>query len=291
MSKPTALAPKPETIPAEIKPIKAWVMWRYELKEQKWTKVPYQQNGKKARSNDPSTWGSFTYAIEHCRPDFDGIGFMLSKQHGIVGVDLDHCVGETVKPWAVKIMFDLDTYTEFSPSRTGLRILLKGILPPNGRKKDNIEMYDSRRFLTITGNHRVGLPYTIEARERQIEALHKRVFTKPEAIKPRNGHGRENISSLDLDDSELLEKAFRAKNGANIKALYSGDIGGRGRSEADMSLCGHLAWYSQDPTQIDRLFRNSGLMREKWDERHFADGRTYGEGTISRVLDSGKVIR
>jgi primase-polymerase (primpol)-like protein len=70
-----------------------------------------------------------------------------------------------------------------------------------------------------------------------------------------------------------------------IKALYSGDRAGRGRSEADMALCAHLAWYSKDPDQIDRLFRRSGLMRDKWDERHFADGRTYGEVTISKVME------
>jgi primase-polymerase (primpol)-like protein len=90
-----------------------------------------------------------------------------------------------------------------------------------------------------------------------------------------------------LSDAELLEKAFRAKNGAKVKALYSGDIGGyQSQSSADMALCNELAFYSADPNQIDRLFRSSGLYREKWDERHYADGRTYGEGTVEKSLDS-----
>jgi putative DNA primase/helicase len=280
MTTPIPLTPKIEAIPDELKLLPAWVTWRYELRDGIWTKVPYQTDGKrKAKPNDPSTWGGFDSAVEHYPRGVGGVGFMLSKEHGIVGVDLDHCVGETTKPWALAIVFQLNTYTELSPSGTGFRILLKGTLPPNGRKKIDIEMYDSTRYLSITGHHRAGLPHTIENRAREIDALHKRVFAKPEAVKPR----RENISSLSLDDGELLEKAFRAKNGAGIKALYSGDTGGRGRSEADMALCGHLAWYSKDPNQIDRLFRRSGLMREKWDERRGES--TYGERTISKVLE------
>lgn len=278
--KPIPLTPIPEAIPAELKSVRAWVIWRYEFVDGKWTKVPYQTHGKrKAKPNDPSTWGRFESAIENYPQGSDGIGFMLSKEWGYVGVDLDHCVGETTKSWALAIMLELDTYTEISPSGTGLRILLKGSLPPNGRKKDNIEMYESGRYLSITGHHRSGLPETIEARQQQINALHKRVFAKTETVRPIR-----NVP-ISLSDSELLERAFRAKNGAGIKALYGGDRAGRGRSEADMALCSHLAWYSKNADQIDRLFRCSGLMREKWDERHFADGRTYGEATISKVME------
>jgi len=204
---------------------------------------------------------------------------MLSKEHGIVGVDLDHCVGEKIAPWALAIIFTLNSYTEISPSGTGLRVLLKGTLPPNGRKKDAVEMYDGARYLTLTGHHRAGFPNTIENRAEDIQAFHQRVFAKPEPIKPR----RKTIPTI--SDGEILESAFRAKNGGDIKALYNGDIGERNRSAADMALCGHLAWYSQDAGQIDRLFRASALYREKWDERHFADGRTYGEGTISKVME------
>jgi putative DNA primase/helicase len=281
--KPTALSVKPDSIPVELKSIDdAWVLWRYEWVEGRWTKVPYQIDGKrKAKSDDPSTWGSFDSAIK-CYPEGSGgIGFMLSKEQGIIGVDLDHCIDEITKPWALAIVFALNSYTEISPSGTGLRILLKGALPPNHRKKDNIEMYDSGRYLTMTGHHRAGLPLTIENRAEEILALHQRVFTKPE-IAPRC----RNLSTVNLSDAELLEKAFSAKNGAKVKALYSGDIGGyQSQSSADMALCNHLAFYSADSNQIDRLFRSSGLYREKWDERHYADGRTYGEGTVEESLD------
>lgn len=52
-----------------------------------------------------------------------------------------------------------------------------------------------------------------------------------------------------------------------------------------MALCMLLAfWTGRDATQMDRLFRRSGLYREKWDELHYGDGRTYGEGTIERAI-------
>jgi len=54
-----------------------------------------------------------------------------------------------------------------------------------------------------------------------------------------------------------------------------------------MALCCLLAfWTGGDHQQIDRLFRQSGLLRDKWDEVHYADGSTYGEKTIERAVAS-----
>jgi primase-polymerase (primpol)-like protein len=91
-----------------------------------------------------------------------------------------------------------------------------------------------------------------------------------------------------LTDSELLGKAFRAPNGDKVKRLFDGDTSQHSddRSAADLALCSHLAYWTRgDQTQIDRLFRQSGLFREKWDERHYGDGRTYGQGTILKAMD------
>jgi hypothetical protein len=52
-----------------------------------------------------------------------------------------------------------------------------------------------------------------------------------------------------------------------------------------MALCCLLAfWTRKDPARIDRLFRESRLMREKWDEQHGA--QTYGQMTIARAIES-----
>jgi hypothetical protein len=89
-----------------------------------------------------------------------------------------------------------------------------------------------------------------------------------------------------LDDEELLDRAMNSKRGAVIEALYDGrdelwsgrDSRYPSQSEADMGLCFYLGfWTGGDPERMDRLFRNSGMYRGKWDRVHFANGATYGE--------------
>ena len=98
---------------------------------------------------------------------------------------------------------------------------------------------------------------------------------------------------VDLDDETVLERAMDSKSGAVIEALYDGHSelwSGRdsrypSQSEADMGLCFYLAfWTGGDPERMDRLFRDSGLMRGKWDKVHFANGATYGAVCIARTL-------
>jgi primase-polymerase (primpol)-like protein len=180
IEKPRALQVLSDAIPTELKAIKAWVVWRYEWQKEKWTKEPYQVDSEKhAKRNDPSTWGPFDRAIRRYeQADVDGIGFSLSKLWGIVGVDLDHCreLSGAVALWAVKIMHEIQSYTEFSPSGNGIRILVKAVLLPGRRKKGDIEMYDELRYLTITGHHRTGHPKTIEPRQLAVEMLHRWIF-------------------------------------------------------------------------------------------------------------------
>jgi primase-polymerase (primpol)-like protein len=98
---------------------------------------------------------------------------------------------------------------------------------------------------------------------------------------------------VDLSDSELLRRAMGSKSGDTIQGLLDGDSSlwsGRdsrypSQSEADMGLCFYLAfWTGGDPERMDRLFRDSGLYREKWDRRHYGNGAKYGEVTIGRAL-------
>ena len=151
----------PDAIPDALELIPHWVVWRYEERpdrttgELKKTKVPYQIDGRRASSTNPATWTTFERAYgAYRRQEFSGVGFVLTKDIGIVGVDLDHCrdlENGTIEPWAQAIVDRLSSYTEVTPSRTGLRIFVHGQLPPRGRKKGNVEMYDSGRFLTVTG--------------------------------------------------------------------------------------------------------------------------------------------
>lgn len=87
-----------------------------------------------------------------------------------------------------------------------------------------------------------------------------------------------------LGDDSVITKASAAQNGARFTRLWSGDITGYpSHSEADAALCSMLAfWCGGDSEQMDRLFRQSGLMRDKWDEHRGAN--TYGEMTIRKAI-------
>ncbi|ELY62816.1 hypothetical protein C489_21106 [Natrinema versiforme JCM 10478] len=95
-------------------------------------------------------------------------------------------------------------------------------------------------------------------------------------------------TDVDLEDKDLLEKARNASNGEKFERLWRGSTAGyESQSEADMALCCLLAfWTGGDHTRMDRLFRQSGLLRDKWDDVHYADGSTYGEKTIERAIAS-----
>jgi hypothetical protein len=265
------------------------VLWRYEVRGGEKTKVPFRPSSVKAKSNDPATWVDFESAVKAFeRGGFDGVGFVFAKDGGIVGVDLDWkgWAGEGV-PLEVQTIVDrLNSYTEWSPSRKGCHILLRGKLPAGIGKKEHLapgvdlEVYDRVRFFTVTGERWEGYPADLEERQAELEALLAELFP------PREKGKLKGVSQpVALDDSTLLERMFKSKHGGNIRRLWEGDISGyASHSEADFALAGHLMWWTgNDTSRADRLFRQSGLYRPKWDEKHHADGKTYGEGTLERA--------
>jgi hypothetical protein len=123
---------------------------------------------------------------------------------------------------------------------------------------------------------------TIETRDRELKAFHAEVIAKPKA--PPKSPGP--YPTLSMADSEIIAKARSAKNGAKFERLWRGDISeyGGDDSRADMALCSIIGFYTQDPDQIDRIFKTSGLIREKWNRP--TAGSTYGRKTIEKVLAS-----
>lgn len=280
-----------ENVPEELKSSLQWVLWRLETRDGKPTKVPYQTTGWKAKSDDPTTWATFNAVLDVYIKEggrFSGIGFVLSEDDPFAGVDLDHCLDpETslIVPWALEIIHELDSYTEITPSGQGIRIFARGKLPPGGRKRGNIEVYDSGRFLTVTGRHLEGTPVGVLDRNDRLKALHASVF--PGNGRPKTPSPSPPSGSCIPEDDDLVERARTSQNGEKLSRLLAGDWEGyASQSEADLALCCLLAFWSQDPQQIDRIFRSSGLYREKWDRKHFGDGRAYGGATIEAALNT-----
>lgn len=273
-------------IPAPLRKLNQWVLWRLEARNGKATKTPYQPNGAMAKVNDSTTWRSYpTVLAAYQAGGFNGIGLVLTEADDIVGVDLDQCLNpETgeLDAEAARIVSELPTYCEVSPSGRGLRLFGKGSLPQGGRRKGKVELYESGRYLTVTG-HRFNGHEALANITTEIAAVHARIFAAAPSAAASPVGIQTASDPLDLDDTALLAKIRTSKQGMAFDRLWSGP--GQDHSADDLALCNVLAfWSNGDAARMDRLFRQSGLMRDKWDEPHYADGRTHGQGTMDKAI-------
>ncbi|WP_367996714.1 hypothetical protein [Haloferax volcanii] len=291
--------PTRDTLPDTLLERDHWVGWRKQTRGGDETKVPVSVNGGYASATDAVTWTTFDEALAYARGGAaDGVGFVFSTDDPYVGIDLDKCrtreTGET-EAWATEIIDQLASYTEISPSGTGYHIIVRGSLPPGGNRTGNLELYEHARFFTMTGDHVDETPTTVADRTDELTAIHGAYFETQHTQSGTQTSNTPNITTTsstvdtpgnDLTDEDVVERASNAANGPKFSRLWKGDTSAYdSHSEADMALCSILAfWTGGDTAQIDRLLRDSGLYRKKWDETHFADGSTYGEKTIERSV-------
>jgi putative DNA primase/helicase len=168
-------------VPDSLTEIDQWIVWRYEQRDGKATKVPYQLNGIRASSTDTKTWCSWDQALKACQENPErwfGTGFIFSASDPFFGIDLDDCLDDAgeLKPWAHPIMERFfDTYAEVSPSGRGIKIWAKGRLPGSGtafRMGDGrVEIYDQARYFTVTGNHWAGQMFDVEEHQSDLDWL------------------------------------------------------------------------------------------------------------------------
>ena len=269
--------------PGELRTVDQFVCWLEEDRDGNVTKVPYSVHGGRASSTNPKTWAPFDEAVA-VSARYDGIGFVFTEDDPFAGIDIDKCrnaeTGE-IEPWAWKIVAALDSYTEVSPSGTGLHVFVKATLPGPNNRKGPLEMYESGRYFTLTGEHLGGMPTEIHERQDVLERLYRHVFKVENASSTTNGY-KPRSASLDVGDEDLLALAKQAKNGKKFSRLWRGDTSDYGgdESRADLALSSLLAfWTDGDTARMDYLFRQSGLYRDKWN-RH-----DYRERTFNKVLE------
>ena len=169
-------------VPDDLRELDQWVLWRYEERNGKGTKVPYRLNGRRASSVDTGSWTSFDLVSDEWRrkPNaYTGLGFVFSRADPFCGIDLDDSLDseENVKPWAQGIVQRFaDTYMEISPSGKGLKIWVRGAVPanlPGVRVGDGqIEIYDHARYFAVTGRAFRGAPMEIEDHANDVRALY-----------------------------------------------------------------------------------------------------------------------
>jgi len=269
-----------DNIPVELREKHQWV-----VRDER--KIPYNPiTGQPASTTDPATWDSYENAvIAYLTGKYAGIGFVFTEYDPYVGVDYDHVRenGEWEAGYLDEIL-SFGSYAEVSPSGTGAHVITKGKIPGDRHRSGPREMYERGRYFTFTGN-------LIEGACPEIRQAQEAINTVYQIIDP----SREERSSPPVQqerattpDYEIIRKAEAAKNGDKFSHLMRGDWSGyyQSQSEADSALCCMLAFYTRDISQIDRIFRMSGLDRSKWMEKRGA--LTYGELTIQNALSTVK---
>lgn len=290
-----------DSIPEEIKKHPNWILWKLEVKKNKdgkaevdpktgkpkKTKIPYQVNGKWAKSNDPKTWSFFETVKEiflKGNGKYSGIGYVFDAKYGIIGIDYDDVYDPEKEEWLDNEAFEdilyLASYAEFSQSKKGIHVLVKGDLPEDprdakkqGRRKNNREMYKGPQYFAFTGLKIEEAPTEIKENQEAINELFNKYYPEKEREDNKNNSdtkGSNVLRSPSLTDEEVLDKCRKDKRHSKFFKLY--DLGEwksfqeyNSQSEADLGLCVYIAFYTQDPEQINRIFCKGKLYRPEWD--------------------------
>ena len=316
-----------KSVPYALRDKPIFVGWKFEYFDkngnpmQKPAKMPYNaKTGGKAMPNNESTWCDFDTVLKGVEKyKLDGVGVMFGKAK-LVGIDIDHCIDENgkISDMAKEIIETVNSYTELSPSGTGIHILAYGSIPES-RKLPHIEVYDKTRYITLTGHLYEGKLRTMkkaEVTQPALDAVWEKYVApfKPEA-KQQSGTGAAKSAPLNVDfdamkeifsDAEILEKIDhsprmkgkweRLRAGEppfewddekkeftdNIAKIWYREDGSVDASAIENAFCKMLAFFNATPAQIDRIYRASPLAREKWDRPNA--GSTYGQRVIKYAI-------
>jgi putative DNA primase/helicase len=284
------LRPIPARIPDEMKCAGRWMGFVLVEKVRKdgtteYTKEPRQgaRPNRKASSTNPATWCDFVTAWAAFEAGHtDGLGFALGDSWA--GVDIDNAVTDRgLNNEANSLVHDFGSYAEFSPSGTGVHVIVHGDVPA-GKRSGNVEVYGAGRYFTVTGQAIYDwMPGTVEPRQQELDELVAKIDAE-RACTPR-GSSAAAVSPSWPDPpppppaaaAEIIEVGHRICRGfgelwRGETAAYDGDD-----SVADMALVGSLVWLCGPGQQayVRDIALRSGLRREKWTTH-----RTYLQRTI-----------
>ena len=276
-----------DAIPQDLTQKNNWVLWCYQTRGEKKTKVPFNPNPDLekmrvdfAASNDSESWGSLDLVQHHLRYDipstnrykkrkYDGAGFVFDGT-GIIGLDLDNVIDDhgRIDPAFIDVLTAFEgTYMEISPSGHGIHIFIECEINPYKRgrcaKRDDgkeIGIYSEGRFFTMTGNkyEKSGDDILDYDPEDIREILKDWITEEKEHVRI--------LSVTNMSDFEIIKIAESAKNGQKFSGFFrNGDCSGYpSRSEADQAFCQMIAFYTQDPARIESIMQQSAMIRDKW---------------------------
>ncbi len=275
----------PEGIPAELRNVPQWGLWRYETDASgRKTKIPYQprQPRRKAASTRVHEWAPFDTALAALRAGHgDGIGFNFTGTP-YAGLDTDHKGHADLPADVAALIRTSGSYAERTPSGQGEHIIVRGSTPKGFRlpmDHGELEVYCEGRFFTFTGDALTDP--TIADGQALLDALYATWQARQGVRAPSAPLAP---SAAPETDSDLWELMFRSKAGPAIRNLYYGDLGAHAdHSRADLAMLGHLRfWTNGDEARMDRMFRQTHLLRAKWDE--LRGPLTYGQRSIQTAM-------
>ena len=299
-----------ENIPDELKEMKIWACWKSipNPDKEKPDKLPisYQINPitnieevKPASCNRPNEWMTFEDAVRLKRSNRAVKGFQVAllpitptdDEDRLIGVDMDKAFNPngSIKDEYLEWIAKFNTYFELSPGEGingGVRGFCFGHFPSfGGKHQGNIEIYQNGKWMTITGQKLADSPATINTSHETIEAFRAQYF---KTFNEMDGSNLPVSNKIFTDEelTDILKNNTKAWVKDDFCQLFFKGQTTSNHSSDDLSLCNLMRYYTQNIEQIDRIFRQSALMRDKWDEVHFGNGDTYGEGTIKRALNT-----
>lgn len=279
-------------IPAELRAYPQFVVWKVEHRDGKPTKVPYDaKTGNRAAVDNPATWCDFETAVAVAQSgEVAGVGFMLSAEDPFGFIDLDdpwktdangayvHADPQAEFGRQQNIAATFDSYTERSPSGKGAHVIVRTPGVPNGRRRAGVEVYTSARFMAMTGDVITAAP--INERGELFGILWAELGGKAATF-----DAKQHYQPATETDETIFNRAANAANGDKFVRLWNGDasdlVGDTSGSAIDQALVNMLAFYSKDPSQIERMWKACPQgQRDKTQQR--AD---YRRCTIERAFD------
>jgi len=291
-------------IPAAMEGYKQFICWTLVDKGgKKPDKVPTDPlTGQYIDPHDPTVWIDSQTARQYAAMGY-GVGFVFTKEDPFFFLDIDECLvnGQWSNIATHMCTVFAGCYVEVSHSGDGLHIFGSGTYADHGcrNKPLDMEFYTEGRFCALTGVSASGDATTVI--QSQIDTLINTYFpaTEQGAIGDWTTGPCEEWYGI-TDDEKMIKKMLKSKSTAaafgsraTIKELWDADSvsltqhypdpsRGFDHSSADAALLSHLAfWTGKDCDRMDRLFRQSALMRDKWDRKEGTYG-TYGNRSILR---------